>query len=104
MASKSKAKGNRFEYEIVEILNDNGIASKRAYASNGLSLGFTEDVDILVKDFFGIKDFKIQAKRRAALPKYLALGNCDAVVVREDREVPMVLMPLMTMIGISSDK
>ena len=51
-----------------------------------------------------IKDFKIQAKRRAALPKYLALGNCDAVVVREDREVPMVLMPLMTMIGILSDK
>ena len=51
MASKSKAKGNRFEYEIVDILNENGLEAKRAYASNGLSLGFTEDVDILVKDF-----------------------------------------------------
>jgi|TARA_B110000263_G_scaffold47922_1_gene39831 Holliday junction resolvase len=102
MPSKSKAKGNRFEYEIVDILNENGLEAKRAYASNGLSLGFTEDVDILVKDFYGIKDFKIQAKRRAALPKYLGLGNCDAVIVREDREVPLVLIPMMTLIGVLS--
>ena len=102
MPSKSKAKGNRFEYEIVDILNENGLEAKRAYASNGLSLGFTEDVDILVKDFYGIKDFKIQAKRRASLPKYLGLGNCDAVIVREDREVPLVLIPMMTLIGVLS--
>jgi len=102
MASKSKRKGNRFEYEIVDILNENGIKAVRAYASNGKSLGLTEDVDILVKNFCGIKDFKIQAKRRAALPLYLKLGNCDAVVIREDREVPMVLMPFMDFIGILS--
>ena len=100
MANKSKRKGTRFENEIVQVFNENGIDAIRAWGSNGKSLGFEEDVDVLVKKFGGITDFKIQAKRRAALPRYLKLGNCDAVVIREDREVPMVIMPLMDLIGI----
>jgi len=104
MASKSKRKGTRFENEIVKILNEHDIKAVRAWGSNGKSLGFEEDVDILVKKFGGVTDFKIQAKRRAALPAYLKLGSCDAVVIREDREVPMVLMPLMDLVGILSEK
>ena len=103
MPSKSKQKGTRFENEIVSILNENGIKAIRAWGSNGKSLGFEEDVDILVKEFGRIKEFKIQAKRRAQLPRYLKLGSCDAVVIREDREVPMVIMPLMDLIGILSE-
>ena len=102
MANKSKRKGTRFENEIVQILNENGIKAKRAWGSNGKSLGLEEDVDILVEKFGYHESFKIQAKRRAALPAYLKLGNCDAVVIREDREVPMVLMPFMDLIGILS--
>jgi Holliday junction resolvase len=96
MATKSKQKGNRFEREIVKIFNDNDYQAKRAWGSNGMSLGLPEDVDVLIEELSsGVKQFKIQAKRRAALPKYLKLGNCDAVVIREDREVPLIMMPLM---------
>ena len=35
MANKSKRKGTRFENEIVQILNENGIKAKRAWGSNG---------------------------------------------------------------------
>ena len=104
MASKSKAKGTRFENEIVKIFNKHGFKATRAWGSNGKSLGFEEDVDIVVKRFGIIKDWKIQAKRRAALPKYLDIGNCDAVVIREDRDVPKVIIPLMDLIGILEKK
>jgi Holliday junction resolvase len=100
MASKSKAKGTRFENEIVKVFIENGFQAVRAWGSNGKSLGFEEDVDIVVKKLGDLEDFKIQAKRRAALPKYLEMGNCDAVVIREDREVPKVIIPLMDLIGI----
>ena len=104
MATKSKAKGNRFEREIVNILNENDIPAKRAWGSNGVALGCTEDVDILIEELSrGIKKFKIQAKRRAALPKYLKLGNCDAVVIREDREAPLIMLPFMDFIAMIKD-
>jgi len=100
MPSKSKIKGNGFEREIVKIFNDNGIKAVRAYGSDGRSLGLTEDVDILIREFTkDIKDYKIQAKRRAELPRYLKLGNCDAVIIREDREVPLILVPLMDLLA-----
>jgi len=100
MPSKSKIKGNGFEREIVKIFNDNGIKAVRAYGSDGRSLGLTEDVDILIREFTkDIKDYKIQAKRRAELPRYLKLGNCDAVIIREDREVPLILIPLMDLLA-----
>ena len=35
-----------------------------------------------------------QAKRRKALPKFLELGNCHAVFIREDRGTTKVLIPL----------
>ena len=51
MANKSKRKGTRFENEIVQNLNENGIKAKRAWGSNGKSLGLEEDVDIRVEKF-----------------------------------------------------
>ena len=80
MPSKSKAKGNRFEHECVDKLRDLGFKDvKRAWGSNGLALGYTEDVDILAD---GVK---IQCKVRASTPKWLALGNCDMVLFKQDR-------------------
>ena len=59
MANKSKRKGTRFENEIVQILNENGIKAKRAWGSNGMALGLTEDVDVLIEDLSeGISKFK----------------------------------------------
>ena len=48
MASKSKAKGNRFEKECVDIAESHGFAAKRAWGSDGRSLGLSPEVDIVV--------------------------------------------------------
>ena len=61
MPSKSKAKGNRFEYEVVSKLQEMGYKDvRRAYGSNGLSLpDCAEDVDVLIG---GDKPIKIDRK------------------------------------------
>ena len=87
MPSKSKTKGNSYERELVNQLQDAGYSVKRAWGSDGRSMGYTEDVDILAKK--DKKKLKIQAKRRR-----LAFGNCDLVMVREDRGETIVLMKL----------
>lgn len=92
MASKSKSKGNTYERELVDRLSQEGYDVKRAWGSDGRSMGLTEDVDILAnKDG---KSLKIQAKRRRTIPKWLAFGNCDLVMTREDRGETIVLVKL----------
>ena len=92
MASKSKSKGNTYERELVDRLSKEGYDVKRAWGSDGRSMGLTEDVDILAnKDG---KSLKIQAKRRRTIPKWLAFGNCDLVMCREDRGETIVLVKL----------
>lgn len=84
MANKSKAKGTGYENELVHKLNEHGFKAKRAWGSDGRSLGEAPDVDIVADDI------KIQAKRRRSIPKWLSLGNCDAVMFREDRGITFV--------------
>ena len=48
MPNKSKAKGNRFEREIVECCQANDVPAIRAWGSNGRSLGHHEEVDVLI--------------------------------------------------------
>ena len=80
MASPSKAKGNRFERLVVNLAAEAGLTSKRAYASNGISLGLEEDVDCLVGGF------KVQCKTRARIAKWIKVpDSCDVTAVREDR-------------------
>ena len=90
MPSKSKQKGNRFEYEVVDKLKARGMKDvKRAYGSNGLSLpGCAEDVDLLAD---GVK---IQCKVRKTTPKWLEIGTCDMVVYKQDRGEIFVLQKL----------
>ena len=87
MPSKSKAKGNRFEYEVVAKLEEMGYKNvRRSYGSNGLSLpDCAEDVDILVGGSKDIKPIKIQCKVRKTIPKWLSIGTCDWVAFKEDR-------------------
>ena len=88
MASPSKQKGNRFERYIVNRAIEHGLSSKRAYASNGISIGYTEDVDGV------IEDITFQAKCRKRIAKWLQPGNADIVVVREDRGTTYAILPL----------
>ena len=90
MSHPSKIKGNKFERDCCKKAELYEIPSKRAWGSDGRSMGLTEDVDILAKK--NKKTLKIQAKRRKSIPKWLAFGNCDLVMCREDRGETIVLM------------
>lgn len=80
MASKSKQKGNRFERECVEIAKEKGFKSKRAWGSDGRSLGETPEVDLL------IDDYKAQCKVRKRVAKWLKpTEEVDIQIVKEDR-------------------
>lgn len=91
MTSKSKAKGNRFESQLVKLCEEAGLKAVRAWGSNGRALGHAEEVDLLIEG-----RWKVQAKKRAKLPNYLKewLTNVDCCVMASDREEPLVLMPM----------
>ena len=87
MSSPSKRKGNTFEREVVTQAKEKGIKSIRAYASNGLSLGEAEDVDVKIGKFKG------QCKRRKRIAVWLKPPeSCDIAIVREDRGKTYVII------------
>tara|TARA_Y100000310_G_scaffold185015_1_gene185107 strand:+ start:3408 stop:3707 length:300 start_codon:yes stop_codon:yes gene_type:complete len=89
MASKSKSKGNRFERLVVNMTKDNGIPAKRAYASNGQSLGHHEEVDVLINN-----EIKVQCKCRAKIAEWMMPNeNVDIQVIKEDRGIPYAVLP-----------
>lgn len=98
MPHPSKRKGNNFEREIVNEATDKGIPAQRAYASNGKSLGLTEDVDCTVGDF------AVQAKRRKRIANYLKpSGGADIQVLRADREQAYAVMPYELFLTLIAD-
>tara|TARA_R100001594_G_scaffold38692_3_gene70072 strand:- start:19035 stop:19334 length:300 start_codon:yes stop_codon:yes gene_type:complete len=95
MPSPSKAKGNRFEREIVNILTEQGLKAKRAWGSNGQALGFHEEVDVLL----GTK-FRIQAKVRKKIAAFLEpTEHVDAVFCKRDRGPILVIQTLDKWLG-----
>tara|TARA_R100001443_G_scaffold18255_1_gene29142 strand:+ start:5381 stop:5701 length:321 start_codon:yes stop_codon:yes gene_type:complete len=80
MTHPSKVKGNKFERDVVNKAKDFGLDAKRAYASNGESLGMHAEVDLV------IEDYKVQAKIRKSIASYLIPNdNVDAQVIRQNR-------------------
>tara|TARA_R100000458_G_C8227775_1_gene210331 strand:+ start:142 stop:480 length:339 start_codon:yes stop_codon:yes gene_type:complete len=89
MVHPSKRKGNAFEREIVSQARELGLPAKRAWGSDGRSLGENPEVDLVVDTI------KIQAKRRAAIPAWLRPSeHVDAHAFREDRGEAFVMIPL----------
>ena len=87
MSSPSKIKGNTFEREVVNQAKEFGLKSIRAYASNGISLGEAEDVDVKIENLKG------QCKRRKRIAKWLKPPeSCDIALVREDRGETYVII------------
>ena len=81
MPNKSKAKGNRFEAEIVKAVELHEIKAIRSWGSNGASIGHHPEVDILIDD-----DIKVQAKVRKSLPKWIKPSeHIDIQVIKENR-------------------
>ena len=87
MTSKSKAKGNQFEYESVRALED--VFSvlfpnvERAFMSDGRSIGEATDCDVRIQ--FGSDKFIVQCKRRRELPKWFLQTNSEILMTRRDR-------------------
>ena len=65
MPSKSKAKGNRYERECVNKALEHGLESKRAWGSDGRSLGLHAEVDMV------IEDFTVQCKVRKRIAEWI---------------------------------
>ena len=83
MPSKEKAKGNRFEKECVSVAEEHGFNSKRAWGSDGRSIGLDPEVDITIE--YLLSD-EIQCKVRKNIAKYLLPpDNCDITLLKEDR-------------------
>ena len=107
MASKSKAKGNAYEREIVKDAEKRGHHAERAWGSNGESKGWHAEVDVLLLvrpikrvlnrmmrngDGNAVK-WRIQAKRRKAIPAWIKpTSDVDVVFTRSDREKSYVVM------------
>lgn len=100
MPNKSKAKGNRFEKEIVDAIKLHEIHAVRAWGSNGAAIGHHPEVDILIND-----EIKVQAKVRSKLPSYIKPSeHVDVQIIKEDRGKMYVVQELNDWIlGIKKD-
>tara|TARA_B100001123_G_C15174239_1_gene972680 strand:- start:756 stop:1088 length:333 start_codon:yes stop_codon:yes gene_type:complete len=91
MAHKNKIRGNNLERECVNLAKEEGLSAKRAYASDGRSLGKSEVVDVIVENVC------IQAKRRKKIAQWLYPDfhgdDVDMVVTRMDRKEPLAILP-----------
>ena len=88
MTHPSKVKGNTYEREIVAKFEESGIECKRAWGSNGQSIGWHEEVDVLIDE-----GFTIQAKCRKKLADYLIPSeHVDSVVFKQDRGETLILL------------
>ena len=89
MPSPSKAKGNRFEREVVSIVKESGLDAKRAWGSDGRSLGESPEVDLIVDyllDEETSRKMKVQCKVRKSIASYLLPpDDCDITLIKQDR-------------------
>ena len=93
MAHPSKRKGDGFEREIVAQLQECGIAAERVPLSGAVKTSsFDHDIRCPVR---GV-DRKLECKRRAQAfaTLYGFIGSNYAVVVRDNRTPPLVVMRL----------
>ncbi len=84
MTHPNKSKGNRYERELIATLTALGFTNvRRAWGSDGRSLGHHADVDVVGE--YGGMEYTIQAKRRKVVPKWLNPGNAFCMMFRSDR-------------------
>ncbi len=105
MPHASKRKGNRFERSVVDAAEAAGLEAERAFASDGRSLGETEETDVLIRHpEANITDCtRVQCKRRASVAQYLTCDEADVVVTREDYGDPLAVVPLGLFLDLLKD-
>jgi len=83
-----KQKGNRIERECVNLAKGYGYDSKRAWGSDGRSLGWSEEVDVVITAFprQTNKDLTFQVKGRKKIADYLKPSEeIYGQILKEDR-------------------
>ena len=88
-----KQKGNRIERECVNLAKGYGFKSKRAWGSDGRSLGWHEEVDMTINLTGPAENlgYKFQVKGRKSIADYLK--PCKHVygqILKEDRKEALV--------------
>ena len=87
MSHPSKIKGNKFERDCCKEAEAYEIPSKRAWGSDGRSMGLNAEVDMVIGDEKYNDETHIQCKIRKRLPEYIFPKDdaIDCQLIREDR-------------------
>ena len=102
MSNKGKDKGYRFEKQCIDMLKDNDIEAQRAYGSNGLALGLTNDVDIKIEHKG--KMYALQCKVRKRLGNIFKPNeNNYGQVVKQDYDDPYITIRFKDFIELLKD-
>lgn len=106
MPSRSKLKGNRGENRIVHVFNDAGFYARRVPLSGALVDTFPGDVlinGIVERELVGeVKSRKPSNVFWNQIKKYL--GENDLLFLLEDRQEPLVVMPISQLLEILNEK
>ena len=94
MSHPSKIKGNKFERDVVKKAELFEIDGKRAWASDGRSLGLDAEVDVVIGNKKYNDEMHVQCKIRKRLPEYIFPKNdaIDSHVIRENRGEAYIVM------------
>jgi len=95
MGKASRDKGARFERAVVQALTEYGIDANRVPLSGAVD-GYPGDV--LVRPHWADQPLTLECKSRASGFKFLYenLADNDALVVKADRQEPLVVVRLST--------
>lgn len=80
-------KGARVEREIKKLFEENGFKVVRSAGSKG-------ETDLYISN--KVISLGIQVKARKTVGLYNLLGSADALVIKADRQEPLIVMPLKT--------
>ena len=94
MSHPSKIKGNKFERDCCKLAETFEIPSKRAWGSDGRSMGLHQEVDIVIGDKKYKDECNCQCKIRKRLPDYIfpKTNVVDCHLIREDRGDAYIVM------------
>ena len=94
MSHPSKIKGNKFERDCCKKAELFEIPSKRAWGSDGRSMGLDAEVDIVIGDKKHKDECHCQCKIRKRLPGYVfpKTNVVDCHLIREDRGETYIVM------------
>jgi Holliday junction resolvase len=87
----AKQKGNRVERECVNLAKEFGFNSRRAWGSDGRSLGWHEEVDMTIDKQGDAIPYKFQIKARKKIGDlYKPCDDVYGQIIKEDRGEPLV--------------